>query len=75
MNSIFIKELRVKTRLNKTEFANKIGVGVSTVTNWEKGKTEPHFVNQKAIRAIFKDFITKDFKQSSDSMLPDALLY
>lgn len=38
---ISIAAARVNSRLNQREFARKIGVSLSTVTNWEKGKTEP----------------------------------
>lgn len=38
---ISIAAARVNSKLNQREFANKIGVSLSTVTNWEKGKTEP----------------------------------
>lgn len=32
---------RVNTGMNQREFAEFMGVDVSTITNWEKGKTEP----------------------------------
>ena len=38
---ISIAAARVNSRLNQREFADKIGVSLATVTNWEKGKTEP----------------------------------
>ena len=37
---IIIAEARVNTKMNQREFAEFIGVDVSTVANWEKGKTE-----------------------------------
>lgn len=38
---ISIAAARVNSGLNQREFAEKIGVSLATVTNWEKGKTEP----------------------------------
>lgn len=38
---ISIAAARVNSKLNQREFAEKIGVSLATVTNWEKGKTEP----------------------------------
>ena len=38
---ISIAAARVNSNLNQREFAEKIGVSLSTVVNWEKGKTEP----------------------------------
>ncbi len=38
---ITIAAARVNSKLNQREFAEKIGVSLATVTNWEKGKTEP----------------------------------
>lgn len=38
---ISIAAARVNSKMTQKEFANKIGVSLATVTNWEKGKTEP----------------------------------
>lgn len=38
---ISIAAARTNAGLNQPEFAEKMGVSVSTVTNWEKGRTEP----------------------------------
>ena len=38
---ISIAACRTNAKLNQREFANKIGVSLATVTNWEHGKTEP----------------------------------
>lgn len=38
---ISIAAARTNANLNQPEFAEKMGVSVSTVTNWEKGRTEP----------------------------------
>lgn len=38
---IILAAARVNANMNQREFAEFMGVDVSTVTNWEKGKTEP----------------------------------
>lgn len=38
---ISIAAARVNAGFNQPEFAEKMGVSVGTVTNWEKGRTEP----------------------------------
>lgn len=38
---ISISAARVNSGLNQRQFANEIGVSLATITNWEKGKTEP----------------------------------
>ncbi|MBO5208517.1 MAG: helix-turn-helix transcriptional regulator [Lachnospiraceae bacterium] len=38
---ITLSAARVNAHMNQREFAEYMGVDVSTVTNWEKGKTEP----------------------------------
>ena len=39
-NSLF-KKLRLNVKLTQENLAGKIGVAVSTVRRWEKGKVEP----------------------------------
>lgn len=38
---ITLAAARVNSGLTQAEFAKKIGVSLSTVINWEKGRTEP----------------------------------
>lgn len=38
---ISIAAARVNSGLNQRQFANEIGIYLVTITNWEKGKTEP----------------------------------
>ncbi len=38
---ISLAAARVNSNLNQKEFAEKMGVSLATITNWEKGKTEP----------------------------------
>lgn len=49
-----IKKIRCKAGLTQTEFAEKIGVNYHTVMKWEKGKTTPSPMAQKAIEMVFK---------------------
>lgn len=38
---ISLAAARVNAKMNQREMAEYIGVDVSTITNWEKGKSEP----------------------------------
>lgn len=38
---ISLPAARVNAGMNQREMAQYLGVDVSTITNWEKGKTEP----------------------------------
>lgn len=42
MPKITLKAARVNAHLTQTEAADKIGVAVSTLRNWEAGKTFPN---------------------------------
>lgn len=39
---ISLAATRVNARMSQKEWAEYIGVDLSTITNWEKGKTEPN---------------------------------
>ena len=41
MPKITLKAARVNVNMTQTEAAEKIGVAVSTIRNWEAGKTFP----------------------------------
>lgn len=49
---ISIKAARVNSEMNQIEFAREIGVSLSTVTNWERGKTEPDASQLRKISEI-----------------------
>lgn len=49
---ISLTAARVNARLNQREMANFIGVDVSTVYNWEKGKSEPNASQLRKISNI-----------------------
>ena len=44
-----LKDLMFEFNLNQSEFANKIGVKQSQVSEWLKGKSKPGYDNIKAI--------------------------
>jgi putative transcriptional regulator len=37
-----VKDVRAGLRLTQTEFAKLLNIPVSTVRNWEQGRTQPH---------------------------------
>ena len=49
---ISIKAARVNSEMNQSEFAREIGVSLATVTNWERGKTEPDASQLRKISEI-----------------------
>jgi len=36
-----LRDYRIKHKLSQKAVATKVGVGVSTITNWERGRTKP----------------------------------
>lgn len=51
-----IKEIRIKSLLSQSDFAEEIGVSFSTVNRWENGKAVPNFKTLKRI----KDFCSRN---------------
>jgi transcriptional regulator with XRE-family HTH domain len=49
---ISLEAARVNAKLTQKELAKKIGVGVTTILNWEQGKTEPTMSQLAAISEI-----------------------
>jgi len=47
-----IKELRISLRLTQTEFAEKLGVVLMTVSRWETGKLIPSLRNLRKLEAL-----------------------
>ena len=47
-----IKACRSNTGMKQSEFAKAIGVTLGTVSNWEKGKTEPTVTQLRKIAEI-----------------------
>lgn len=49
---ISIAACRTNARLKQREFAEKVGVSLATVTNWENGKTEPDLSQLRTISQL-----------------------
>lgn len=45
-----LKILRQKALLTQDDFAKELGVAVSTINRWEKGKSKPNIAAMKSIR-------------------------
>lgn len=65
MLSDTIKQIRRKNYLNQTEFAQKIGVSQSAVSQWEHDLTRPNSYQLEAI--------SKTFNISIDELLVDKI--
>ena len=55
VNAASIKELRGRTKLSQPEFANLLGVELSTLRNWEQGRRSPTGPARQLLRAIERD--------------------
>lgn len=58
--SVSIEAARVNSGLTQSELAEKLGVSVATVGNWEKAKSEPNITQLRKISdlsGIPMDFI------------------
>lgn len=49
---ITLAAARVNSGLNQSEFAREMGVSLATVTNWEKGRTEPDVTQLRKISQL-----------------------
>lgn len=45
-----IKEIRIKSLMSQSDFANTIGVSFSTVNRWENGRAAPNYKALKKLR-------------------------
>ena len=59
MTKDFIIAVYLESKLTKKYFAKKLSISTATLNNWLSGKSEPLFVNQKIIRQVFKEEISK----------------
>jgi putative transcriptional regulator len=55
VNALTIKRLRGWTELSQPEFADLLGVELSTLRNWEQGRREPTGPARALLRAIHND--------------------
>lgn len=53
MNKITLKAARVNAGLSQQQAAEKLHIGVSTIRNWEAGKTYPKQPQIEAICALY----------------------
>lgn len=73
MLSDTLKDIRRKNYLNQTEFANKIGVTQSAISQWEHGLTRPNSDQLKSISLAFGVSIDDLLKGEEDKQsVPDA---
>ena len=47
-----VKQLRVKLGLSQQEFATKLGIGIMTVSRWERGITKPSRMAQRLLKEV-----------------------
>lgn len=50
--TVTLEAARVNAKLTQKELAEKVGVGVTTIVNWEQGNTEPTMSQLAAISDI-----------------------
>lgn len=49
----FVKRIRLEMGLTQAELATKLGVVVQTVSNWERGTSEPREDDRKSVSAVY----------------------
>lgn len=52
MNAKKIKEIRENLKMTQQEFAEKIGVALSSVANWESGRSNPSKLAVQSIKEL-----------------------
>lgn len=50
--AVYARSLRDRTKLTQAQFAQRIGVPIETVRNWEQGKREPRGPARALLRVI-----------------------
>jgi len=55
VNAKSIKELRSMTKLSQPDFAQLLGVELSTLRNWEQGRRSPTGPARQLLKAIQRD--------------------
>ena len=63
-----LRQMRQQADLSQEELAKRIGVSVSTIGRWEKGKAEPTFTIAQTKK--FTQAVGKSFEELPDSLLP-----
>lgn len=53
MKKMTLKAARINKGFTQQEAANKIGIGVDTLSNYERGKTYPDIITLKKIEIVY----------------------
>ena len=51
---ITLKAARINAGLKQIDVANKLSVNITTVSNWESGKTKPSIENFRKLCELYK---------------------
>ena len=54
MSKMTLKAARINRNLTAKEAAEKLGISVETLSNWEKGKTYPDIPKLKRIETVYQ---------------------
>lgn len=54
MYTISLEAARVNAKLRQCDVARKMGLNVSTIANWEKGKTSPSVIQFQTLCSLYK---------------------
>lgn len=49
---VTLEACRVNTGMSQTDFAKEIGVSMTTISNWERGKSEPSLTQLRRISEL-----------------------
>ena len=52
-----IRDLRLVLGLNRAEFAQRLGVSVSTVSRWEVGQMKPRHLARRALEQLASNVV------------------
>lgn len=58
---IKLKIARMEKKLSQTEFANKLGISIQSVSNYETGKANPSYETMKKISEILETSVDELF--------------
>ena len=53
MNAEQIKQLRLRLGLTQEQFAHLVGMAFATINKWERGKTKPSPLAEKALKRLY----------------------
>ncbi|MEA5573704.1 helix-turn-helix transcriptional regulator [Calothrix sp. UHCC 0171] len=71
-----MKQLRERLNLRTVDVASKVGVGESSVRNWEKGRTMPKLrIDQVAALCRLYNCSIEELEQAVNESMSQALQY